>query len=113
MPGAYYDKNISKWLLARLTVLMLLLCLVLVSLLSETYIITHENHEHDHLGVDGSCAACARIQAAENFLRQFEVIAGDTKPMFAFLITVMAALCGKQFLSGAQTLIGLKTRMNH
>ena len=54
----------------RTIALAFLICFILVSLLSEAFIITHANHEHDHDGAGGTCSTCAHIQSAENLLKQ-------------------------------------------
>jgi len=58
---------------AKISVIALafLTCFLVVSILSGAFILAHANHEHDHNGANGSCAACAQLQNAENILKQF------------------------------------------
>ena len=97
----------------RLVALGILLCLVMVSLLSETFILTHANHKHDHFGVGGECAVCAQVQSAENQLKQFGTVISVA---LLALIGFFAALAILYFAASSiafQTPVYLKTRLNN
>ena len=53
----------------KIIALSLLICVVMLSLLSEAFIGTYEGHEHDFNGVGGSCAVCSLVNNAENLLK--------------------------------------------
>ena len=97
----------------KIAVFAFVVSLVLLSLLSEMFVITHAGHEHDHSGTSGGCAVCIQIHHAENLLRQFGM---------AFI--VMAFVVGSGFAApmifkpvfsqaGSVSLYGLKTRLNN
>ena len=96
----------------RMTAFAFLLCFVIISLLSEAFVLTHANHQHDHYGAGGECAVCAQIQSIENQRRQLGAAAGNISTAWAGLFAAVIFLCfvfGFQF----QTPVHLKTRLNN
>ena len=92
---------------------MLLICFILISLLSEVFLLSNANHEHDHHGADGGCATCAHILSAEHQLRQITAAVIRTAYAIVALFTAVARLSIISTLFGYYTLIDLKTRMDH
>ena len=97
----------------RLIVLVVLLCFIVVSILSEVFILTHADHEHDHDGAHGSCAVCAQIQSAESLLKRLGTFAISAVFLFGGLLAAIAvmrsAFCAIILLSP----VALKIRMNN
>jgi len=96
----------------RVAALALLLCFLMVALLSGAFILTHANHQHDHLGVGGECAVCAQIHSLENQLKQFGAASGGVSFGLAGLFAVTALLCCVSVTQYA-TPVRLKIRLNN
>ena len=96
----------------RITALAFLLCFLMVALLSEAFILTHANHQHDHLGAGGGCAVCAQIQSIENQRKQCSVASAGVSLAWIGLFAAFVFLC---FILGfhLQTPVRLKTRLNN
>lgn len=97
----------------RFIALAFLLCFIVVSILSEAFILTHAGHAHDSNGIGGGCATCAQIQSVENLLKQLGTAvvsaASAFAGMFAFILII-------RFTSSNITLltpVTLKIRMNN
>ena len=96
----------------RMIALAVLLCFVMVALISEAFVLTHANHEHDHFGAGGSCAVCAQIQNIENQRKRLGTAAAGVSAVWLGLFAAIALLCcvsPSQFL----TPVLLKTRLNN
>ncbi len=97
----------------RLLTLAFLICFIIVSLLSEAFILTHAGHEHDHNGVNGTCATCAQIKNAENLLKKL----GTASLVAAYTIAGLfsAAVITHTFwaVTSALTPVTLKIKMNN
>lgn len=90
-----------------------LACFIIVSLLAEAFVLTHENHTHDNNGVGGRCATCAQIQNVETLLKQL----GTAVVALSFSLagqlavsTIIGTIC---FDIVIPTPITLKIRMNN
>ena len=92
---------------------MLLLCFVLFFALSEVYVISQAEHEHNHFGVDGSCSICALFHNTENLLKQFYTVTTDAAFGFVSLLAALLALYAGISLFGFFTPVRLKTRLNN
>ncbi|MDR2736807.1 MAG: hypothetical protein LBB49_04525 [Gracilibacteraceae bacterium] len=88
-----------------------LLGFVLLSLLSEVFILTHLVHEHDHNGVGGSCGICVQIHNTENLLKQFGAVITAMLPGLMALFASGAVLCFACFKG--YTPVSLRTRLNN
>ena len=96
----------------RITALVFLLCFIMTALLSEAFILTHANHDHDHLGIGGGCAICAHIQSVEGLRRQFGAASFGVALAWAGLFAVAALLCCISAFRFS-TPVCLKTRLNN
>jgi len=105
-------KYILRQVALRFAAMLICAFFITAFMLSTVFISLHANHKHDHNRVDGSCATCGNITAAENLL----------KTVYIAVVTVAFAPC---LLSGitriinaagafvaARTLIRLKVRLN-
>jgi len=97
----------------RLAVFVFLLCFIMVSIFSQTFIMAHADHKHDQNGAHGSCAACAEMQNTENMLKQLGVITGGALSVFAAIFAVAIIFKSAHTPIGFQTLANLKIRMNN
>ena len=97
----------------RIIALTFLLCFLIVSLLSSAFIFTHAEHEHDHNGVDGSCATCAQLQRTENILKQFSTALAGTLFFIAGLFAAIGTLKVIAVYVFLPTPVTLKIRMNN
>ena len=103
----------SKQSKKRLIALVLLFCFIVVSMLSEVFILTHADHAHDNIGVDAGCSTCARIQSAENLLKQLGTAIVSAVSMFAGLFAVIAIMGSVSSDITLLTPVTLKIRMNN
>ena len=103
----------SKQSKKTLIVLALLLCFIVVSMLSEVFILTHADHAHDNIGVDAGCSTCAQIQSAENLLKQLGTAIVSAVSMFAGLFAVIAIMGSVSSDITLLTPVTLKIRMNN
>jgi len=97
----------------RIAVLVFLVCIILVSLLAEAYILSSAKHNHDYLCPNGCCSTCAHIQAVENLLKQFTIFISG---VFFALVIIFAAKTGLYLigcLCELKVLVKLKIRMNN
>lgn len=97
----------------RLVVLAFLLCFIVVSMLSQAFILTHADHAHDNNGVGGGCATCAQIQSAENLLKQLGTAVINAAAAFTGLFTVIAIIQSAFSDITLLTPVTLKIRMNN
>jgi hypothetical protein len=88
-------------------------CFVLALVLSSAFIVTHSSHEHDSDGVDGGCAVCAHIVAAENLLKAVTVSAALCAIALGALIKALSVLHSARRGTCGNTPIGLKVRLNN
>ena len=98
-----------------LSVLALVVCILFfaVSILSEAFIFTHLDHEHDHNGPHGGCATCAHMAAAENLLKSISTsLIGVALAIWCFS-AVLAILQPVDFNTGFHALVLLKVRLNN
>jgi hypothetical protein len=101
-------KTVKKWIVLAVCAL-----LIAGSFFSAAFVCTHIDHEHDHDGPGGSCAACIRLAASENLLKLLSVALFGAALGAGSLFAVFAPLK----LSGLQidsfTLVRLKIRLNN
>ena len=90
-----------------------LICFIVISLLSEAFILTHADHVHDHNGAGGACTTCAQIQNTDNILRQLGTAVISGFIVLAGLYAVAAI--GKGVCSNIAVLtpVASKIRMNN
>lgn len=103
----------NRQMAKRLAVFVFLLCFIMVSIFSQTFIMAHADHKHDQNGAHGSCAACAEMQNTENMLKQLGVITGGALSVFAAIFAVAIIFKSAHTPIGFQTLANLKIRMNN
>jgi len=96
----------------RFIAIAILLCFFIVFFISEAYILTHAEHEHDHDGIDGNCAVCAYIQNAENFLRLIKSAVKNISLIVVGLFLSASSLYSVFRFAKFLTPIKLKVRMN-
>jgi len=97
----------------RIIVLAFLLCFIAGIFLSESFLVIHANHQHDHNGIDGNCAACAQIQNYDNIIKQIKTSGDATAFMFVNLFAAIAFLYCVSFLFESNTLFKLKIKLNN
>ena len=97
----------------KLVTLAFLICFIIVSLLTEAFILTHADHEHDHDGANGSCTTCVLILNAENLLKQFSTAVSGASYALINLFAAIAMLFSVLYLIEIKTPVKLKTRMNN
>lgn len=97
----------------RIIALVFLACFLIVSILSSAFILTHADHEHDHNGVDGSCATCAQLQSAENSLKQFSTALTGALFATAGLYAAIGMFKAITIQISFSTPVTLKIRMNN
>jgi len=109
-----FSREIAYTLVMRKGIaLALLVCFILVSLLSATFIGAHSRHEHGHNGANGSCLVCAQIQNANNLLRQIFSAVSSTPLAYINLFFAAAFLCSVLPFHQVKTLVKLKIQMNN
>ena len=82
-------------------------------IISEAYIFTHLDHEHDHNGAHGSCATCAHIVAAEALLKSVYTALVVAALAFWCISGTFSILKSVKFYAGFYTLVLLKIRLNN
>lgn len=94
----------------KLTVLIVLLCFIAISLLTEAFIVTHA--AHDCAG--DSCPTCAHIHSAVLLLGQFGKAAWIIAAIgICWLIVRIAPIPGGLHGIYASSLVDVKVRMNN
>ena len=89
-------------------------CILFIALflISEIFIFTHINHDHDCNGPGGSCATCYHVMMVENLIRSISTaLIGATLAACGFLIAYHAPRPAN-FSAGISTLVHLKVRLN-
>ena len=104
-------KNISAK--TRIIALTFLVCFLIVSVLSSAFIFTHADHEHDHNGIDGSCAACSQLQSAERILKQLSTALAGALFAISGLFAAIGALKAAVIYVSIPTPVTLKIRINN
>lgn len=96
----------------RMLVLALVLCFAMISLLSQTVVLTHARHTHDHNGSNGACYVCEHISAVTALHKQFG--AGVQAALLAAcMFMALALLLPPLYRVAAETPVHLKTRLNN
>ena len=95
----------------RSIALTLLLCVVLLALLSEAFLIAYADHEHDDNGVDSTCATCVLIHNVEKTLRQLGATAAVSL-LFGVFLAIAGILRFLLLVPCINTPVYLKTRIN-
>ena len=93
--------------------LAVLFCFVLLTLLSEAFLLTHAEHEHDHNGIGGRCTICVQFQNAEGLRKPEALSVSAVYDGLLCLFTVITMLCAIPCLMGFCTPVQLKIRLNH
>ena len=93
--------------------LIVLVCFIILSLFSEAFILTHDEHEHGHNGFGGSCALCVQLNNVENLLKQLVMAAAVATLGVISLLTTIAILYTVSSLLGLYTPVKLKIRLNN
>ena len=96
----------------KIVALAFLICFITVFLLSEAYILTNANHEHNHSGIDGNCAICVQIQNIENILKKIILFANNILLGLIGLIAIII-LYAILFVIELYTLVNMKIQMNN
>jgi hypothetical protein len=92
----------------RLLAIAICAVFVAVYLLSQAFVLTCSNHRHDHDGVGGTCAACARVAASGKLL----LAAGAVVFVAGFLSLVFAVSRVRLVAAYSSTPVRLKVRLN-
>jgi hypothetical protein len=96
----------------RLMALGLCVLFIAVFLFPAAYILTHANHEHDHRGPGGCCAACVQLAAAADLLKSAFVAMLGAAFVFWGFSAIRSILKPNNFRIGFFTLFSLKVRLN-
>ncbi|MCL2818054.1 MAG: hypothetical protein FWD39_06700 [Clostridiales bacterium] len=105
--------NIKNKQPLKIVAFVFLLCFIIVLLLSEAVLLTHVNHEHDHLGANAKCATCAYLTAAGNLLKSLFAALAGAALTFGCFSAIFPVFKSAGFHTGFPTLIRLKTRLNN
>lgn len=97
----------------RLIALALLLCFIVVSMLSQAFILAHAGHTHDNNGGGGVCTTCTQIQNAENLLKQLGTAVVSAAAAFAGMFAAVAMIRSASYNITLLTPVTLKIRMNN
>lgn len=97
----------------RYIAIVLFVCILLSSILSGLFVITHSNHEHDHSGSNESCATCIQLAHAENLLKQLSSAIVATALVFALSLFNLFYLKLPVHHVFTSTLVTLKVRLNN
>ena len=92
---------------------MFLICFISVSLLSEIFILSCANHEHDYNSVGDSCTICAQIHNIKNLQKQFDIAVNNVSSTFISFLFAMVILYSVSSLVRIHTLVDLKVRMDN
>jgi len=106
-------KTRAKQSTKKKVLLVFFVCFIMLSLLSEAFILTHADHEHDHNGIGSSCTLCVQFHNIESLLKQFAMAVAVARYGFIGLLTVIAILRSISPLYGISTSIELKTQLNN
>ena len=114
MHGTPHNTTKINKLRNKVATVALLLCYISVALLSNAYIFSQANHEHDRDGTNGGCSICIRMGESQDLIRQFRMIfVGVATSVLVNLLFVMWVLRFGSNAIEAVTLVNLKTRMNN
>jgi len=103
----------SKNTLKQTIVVTLLVCLIIVFLLSEAFVLLHSDHNHDHDGIGGSCAVCVQISSLENLLKQLSLsVDGVVFALINLFVALIILFCAASLIK-SQTPVKLKIQMNN
>jgi hypothetical protein len=104
----------SKQTKRRVIALVFVLCFIVLSLLSEAYILTHADagHQHDHNGAGGACTVCVTIHNAENLLKLTAAVLCAAF-LLVNLTVATSVLCTAFTRFGLQSPVKMKIRMNN
>jgi heme/copper-type cytochrome/quinol oxidase subunit 4 len=97
----------------RLLALVFCILFVALSLFAEIYILTHANHQHDHLGENGSCATCTQLTAAASLLTQVSAAAAKTAAIGFSLFAVLSLLQLTLNHISIPSPVALKVKLNY
>ena len=98
---------------SRIIVFAFLICFIIASPLSEAYILSQANQEHEHNDIDGRCATCVHIQNTVNMLKQLAIYPGGTLSAFIDSTAAIMFIYSVLSLIAFCTLINLKVRLNN
>ncbi|MCL2678364.1 MAG: hypothetical protein FWE85_04855 [Clostridiales bacterium] len=103
----------SRQRVKKIAALAFLLCFILVSLFSQTLILTSAHHEHDQLGADGGCVACVHLSAAINILKSlFAALSAAAFASWCFS-ALLSLVKPSAFHTDSRTLVKMKIRLNN
>jgi len=97
----------------KIMILILLVSFIMLSLFSETFLLSHAEHEHDHNGISGSCTICVQLHHAENLRKQLYVAVAITTIGFISLLITITYLGSISSVLGLYTPVKLKIRLNN
>jgi preprotein translocase subunit SecG len=112
MYDMYSFKQSLKRLMTKYIAVMLCVCIIVTSILSAVFILIHANHQHDHDGLNGTCATCMHLATAENLLKQFSTTIVATTFSFVFHLFIFCCPKSSAPYVGLFTLVSLKVRLD-
>ena len=105
--------SIKNSRMGRIMALALAAYFIYAALLSGAFILTHENHEHDHNGIGGNCTVCVQIHNQVNLLKQLSVAFVAISRGLIALFAILGILCSALSLIKSYTPVTLKIRLNN
>jgi len=102
------QRSIHRWIVW-------VICAVIItaSTLTVVMFISHANHEHDHNGLNESCALCFYLAAAENHYKSIFTALIILVFVYGGLSAILSFLKSVDFHFGLITPVCLKVRLNH
>ena len=97
----------------KIASVVILVLLVGVILLSQAFVFTHANHEHDHNTASEQCMTCVQLQTAESIIKALGAAIGAV--LFAMLALLAATIIPIScfFQNAKYTLTHQKIRLNN
>lgn len=103
----------NKLIQKRIITLICSIYFLAVSIISWTFILTHEEHEHTNTIANESCTICLKIQIAENILNYLSTAFVGVIHFTIGLIALIIIIKIINIHIFHTTLITLKVRMNN
>ena len=103
----------SKLTNKRVIAFVFLACFITVSIISNVFILTHTEHQHDSHSIGGGCETCVQLKSAESILEQCRVIITGIVLGVSALFAISGIFGGRVAFALLLTPVALKIRMNN
>ena len=93
----------------------LVACILFIAglLLSEAFLITHIDHEHDHAGPQGTCTACVLLAAVEGALKHVSAALIGLLLAFGCFSAAHSTIKTNALFAGSYTPVFMKVKLNN